>query len=370
MPFFAHGTKGDVYLSWIDPEGSQAHALRLAKWSGAGWAQVETIAQGKNWFVNWADFPSLSVTADASMLAHWLARPESGGKYGYGIRVAHRAPGPTGRWSPVAAINENDPEDYAGFLSFAGTRAAYLAPLERNAAVPGQAHTGSGHGKSLRLAEFNAAGELSADRLLDADVCSCCQTTAVETSSGLLIAYRDHLPGEIRDISLVRIQDGRASAPEPLHRDGWRLNGCPTEGPSGASAGSSVGIAWITRAQGTSRLQLAWSQDGGAKFRPPVAADDGQPLGRPQLVALDASQFLLVWLERTAAGADIRLRRVGTDGRIGPSVVIASVAGSRSTGLPRIAVFRDQVLVAWRENAVRAGWRPLSSLPELPKQAN
>jgi hypothetical protein len=215
------------------------------------------------------------------------------------------------------------------------------------------------------VAEFGESGRLIRDTLVDADVCSCCQTASVATPSGLLIAYRDHLPGEIRDISILRIRAGKAGAPEILHRDGWQINGCPTEGPTASAAGESVGIAWMTRAGGKSRLQLAWSLDGGAQFRTPVPADDGNPLGRPHLVAINAKEFVLVWLERAAQEAEIRLRRVSSDGRMGPSAVIARVAASRNTGLPRVAVFQDQVLVAWREEAVRSGWRPLSSIAHV-----
>jgi hypothetical protein len=367
MPFLTKSPSGLIYLSWIDPEGGRGHALRIARWSGADWTQMETISQGENWFVNWADFPSVSVAADGSMLAHWLARPENGGKYGYGIRVARRAPGPQGRWSMVAAFNENDPVDYAGFLSFAGRSAAYLSPPSAKPAVAHQGHDAEeAHLKTLRFAAFAADGKVLRDSEIDGDVCSCCQTASAETPSGLLIAYRDHLPGEIRDISVIRIQDGKASQPAVLHRDGWQINGCPTEGPTMAAAGRAVGIAWMTRAGGISRLQLSWSQDGGAQFRAPVRADDGNPLGRPHLVAVNDAESLLVWLERVGSGAEIRLRRVGAGGRLGASVKVAAVPASRTTGLPRIAVRGQQVLVAWREDAVRAGWLPLSSLPRMP----
>jgi hypothetical protein len=367
MPFLATSPGGDVYLSWIDPTSDKRHSLRFAKWNGASWSAPEAISEGSNWFVNWADFPSLSIARDGSMRAHWLARPESGGQYGYGIRVAWRESGPRGRWRQVAAFNENDPVDYAGFLSFAANGAAYLSPAGSAATVRATHQHGGeeDHRKTLRFATFGNSGQLIRDIEIDSDVCSCCQTSSAEIPSGVLVAYRDHLPGEIRDISVIRIRDGKASAPEVLHRDGWKINGCPTEGPSVAASGNSVGIAWMTRAGGTSRLQLAWSQNGGVRFRAPVAVDEGDPLGRPHLVAIDEKESLLVWLEKNNTGAEIRLRRVASDGRVGSSMVIAKVAASRTTGLPRVAVYREQVLVAWREDAVRAGRLPLASVPVI-----
>jgi hypothetical protein len=369
MPNFTRSPGGDLYLSWIDPASDKHHALRFAKWNGASWNAPETISEGANWFVNWADFPSLAIAKDGSMLAHWLARLENGGQYGYGIRIAGREADGQRSWRHVAGFNPSDPADYAGFLSFAANGAAYLAPPVSASAVPaGHQHGAEEHQrKTLRFATFGNSGQLIRDIEVDDDVCSCCPTASAEIPSGVLIAYRDHLPGEIRDISVIRITSGKANSPEVLHRDGWKINGCPTEGPSVAASGNSVGIAWMTRADGTPRLQVAWSQDGGVRFRAPVVVDDGNPLGRPHLVAVDEHQSLLVWLEKNNTGAEIRVRRVASDGRVGSSMLIAKVAASRTTGLPRIAVYREQVLVAWREGAVRVGWLPLASVPQVAR---
>ena len=129
MPFLTSGADGVIYVSWIDPIGRNGHALRFARWTGAEWTVPATIAHGKNWFVNWGDFPALAVLPDGSMLAHWLARPETGGKYGYGIHVARRPPG-SKAWREIHGMSLDEKEDYAGFLSFAPDSAAavYLSP--------------------------------------------------------------------------------------------------------------------------------------------------------------------------------------------------------------------------------------------------
>lgn len=365
MPYLALSPAGGVYLSWIDTLGEQGHALRFARWDGSKWGPAETISEGRNWFVNWADFPSLTVAADGTMLAHWLAKPDIAGNYGYGIRVAQRKSEGSGAWRQIAAFNENDPVDYAGFLSFAGSRAAYLSPPKATRAAAQHHSHGEGeeHIKTLRLAEFGKDGQLVSDVELDGDVCSCCQTASALTPSGMLVAYRDHLPGEIRDISLIRIKDGKASSPAVLHRDGWKINGCPTEGPTISAVGHSVAVAWMTRAGEVPRVRLAWSVDGGATFRPPTTVDDGNPLGRPHLAPVDEEQSVLVWLEKTRDGAEIRLRRVFRNGVAAQATRVAKVAAARSTGLPMVAVHGSQVLVAWRDGVVLAGWLPLASLP-------
>ena len=45
-------------------------------------------------------------------------------------------------------------------------------------------------------------------------------------------------------------------------------------------------------------------------FAKPVQIDDGKPIGRLDVVLLDEQTALVTWLEQTAAGGEIRARRV------------------------------------------------------------
>src|SRR5687767_4305137 len=66
-PFLAsHGDK--VYLSWLEPADS-AHALRFAVLDDTTWSEPRTIRSGRDFFVNWADFPSLKVLGGGRLAA-------------------------------------------------------------------------------------------------------------------------------------------------------------------------------------------------------------------------------------------------------------------------------------------------------------
>ncbi|MBK9171140.1 MAG: exo-alpha-sialidase [Bryobacterales bacterium] len=347
MPFLATAPDGGLFVSWIDPLPESESALRFARWAGPGWSQPETIATGRNWFVNWADFPAIAILPGGTMLAHWLTRPEEGGKYGYGIRIARRPPGAR-EWREIHGANLDDPKDYAGFLRFApdGSGAVYLAPPKAR---------DGGHRKTVRFVAFHPDGSVVADKEVDADACSCCPTALVRSDRGLVAAYRDHLPGEIRDISVVRFVDGAWTEPAVVHPDGWKIQGCPTDGPAMAAVGPHIGLVWTTRADERPRVQMALSRDGGATFTPPIRIDDGDPLGRPAITVLDKQNYLAVWLEKSAAGkADIRARRVSIEGEAGTSRTIAPAAAARSAGFPQVAVAGDQVVFAWRDERVRS----------------
>jgi len=362
MPFLAAGREDSIYLSWIDPVAEKEHALRFSLWTGSGWTPPETIARGQNWFVNWGDFPSLNVLPDGTMLAHWLTRSALGGKYGYGIRIARRDGTPPS-WREIHGISLDETEDYAGFLTFVpgAGQAVYLAPPRTAPAAPHDHE--SGHRKTVRFISFRNSGSVESDRELDPDACSCCQTAIGRTTHGLVAAYRDHLPGEIRDISILRFVDGAWSAPRVLHPDGWQINACPTDGPSIASEGNHVAVAWLTRAGDVPKVQIALSADEGRTFAPPVRLDNGNPLGRPSVVRFDASSYLVVWLEKiSTTHVEVRLRRISRSGKLTPPTMVATAAAGRAAGFPKVAVAGEQILLAWRDGRVRAAILPKTTI--------
>jgi hypothetical protein len=306
------------------------------------------------------------------MFAHWLQRAEGSGRFGYGIRVSRRDP-QRAVWKEVHGICLDEPVDYAGFFTFApgSGGAAYLSPPPDAPKPPPQASHNHdddhGHRKTARFVSFRTDGSVEYDREIDADACSCCQTAAGRTRDGWIVAYRDHGADEVRDIAVIR-SDARGAwtAPKPLHRDGWKINACPTDGPSMAvmEGRETVAIAWLTRAGDSPKVQLVFSGDQGESFGRPVRVDDGNPLGRPNVVALDRSRVLVTWLEKTGAnsGVEVRMRVVDRSGKAGSSSVVAGVPVGRNSGFPKVAVAGRDILVAWKDGTVRVAVVPLSLL--------
>src|SRR5262245_60610497 len=74
QPNLAVSPDGRVHLSWIERIGEGRYSLRFSTKEGDGWSSPKVIAEGANWFVNWADFPSMIALPDGSLAAHWLAK--------------------------------------------------------------------------------------------------------------------------------------------------------------------------------------------------------------------------------------------------------------------------------------------------------
>jgi hypothetical protein len=204
---------------------------------------------------------------------------------------------------------------------------------------------------SLMHTTLDGDGRLGPETVLDDRVCDCCQTDTVRADDATVVVYRDRSDKEIRDMSVVRFVDGRWSAPQPLARDGWEINGCPVNGPAIAAAGSNVCVVWFTAAGGTPRVKAAFSADAGASFGSPVVVDDGRPLGRVDVVVLDDGGALVTWLEQTEKGTVLRARRIAPDATRGKALTIADSSAARSSGFPRMVRSQDEVTTAWRDAA-------------------
>ncbi len=354
---------GEVYMSWIEPGPAEGYLLRFSKWTSKGWTDPSTVASGERWFVNWADFPALAV-ADGFMGAHFLALngPRS---YDYDIRLTLSRDGGS-TWSAPLTPHRDGVQAEHGFVS--------LLPWEERLGVvwlDGR-HSASGHGSgamTLRFATVDSQGEIQDEVELDDRVCDCCQTSAARTAEGLIVAYRDRSPEEIRDIGLVRLVNGQWTEPQIVHQDKWQIGGCPVNGPAVVAQDRDVAVAWYTQPEDLGRVNLAFSSDSGQTFGPPVAVDDGETMGRVDAVMLADRSVVVSWIEFVGEeGAEIRLRRVHPDGRQSPSAIITPTESSRKAGFPRLASLGDDLLVAWTQAAAEtrvaaAKVRVLETLP-------
>ena len=353
QPNLVAAPDGRILLSWIEPTGEKRHALRFAgRDKSGGWSTPLTIAEGAGWFVNWADFPSLAVSADGTLFAHWLARSGEA-TYAYDVNVSTSKDGGK-TWSPPVVPHRDGTQAEHGFVSIVPMRRdeAGLVWLDGRKTGGGSAGGHEGHGSmALMHTTLSGDGRLGPETRLDARVCDCCQTDAARADGATVVVYRDRSEKELRDISVVRLVDGRWSEPRSLAEDGWQINGCPVNGPAVAASGRNVAAAWFTMAAGKPRVNVAFSADSGATFGRPIAVDDGQPLGRVDVVFADANSVLVSWLEQGDAGAGVRVRTMRPDGTREASLVVATTGAARSSGFPRMAQSGGEVVVAWRDSA-------------------
>lgn len=218
----------------------------------------------------------------------------------------------------------------------------------------GDEHAPASESMTLRYAAIDAYGNLSDEAQLDERVCECCQTSAAVTSEGAIAVYRDRSKTEVRDIYAVKQANGNWGAPQAVHADNWEINGCPVNGPTVAAAARRVAVAWFTGANDAPHVKLAFSEDAAVTFGNPVQIDDGEASGRVDVLLLPDGSALVCWMSGNAEGGAIKVRRVRSDGILGPPAVIAHTDISRSSGFPRMARLGDEVHFAWTEFGKRS----------------
>jgi hypothetical protein len=341
-----------VILSWVEKLGEKRYALRTATLDQKEWTESQTVSQGENWFVNWADFPSVIALKDGSLAAHWLVK-SGASTYAYDVNISQSKDG--GKiWNKSIVPHRDNTQTEHGFVSLIPLSdgrlgAVWLDGRNMKDLKESDEHAPAAASMTLRYAAIDAGGNLSDETQLDERVCECCQTSAAVTSQGPIAVYRDRSQNEVRDIYLVRQVNGSWTTPQPVFADNWQINGCPVNGPSVAADGSKVAVAWFTSAANTPRVKIAFSQDAGTTFSQPIQVDDGDNVGRVDTLLLPDGSALVCWLSGNAEGGQIKVRRVRTDGTVGPVAVIAQTDISRSSGFPRMARLGDEVHFAWTE---------------------
>jgi hypothetical protein len=339
-PRLAVAGDGALWLSWVEPVPGRAdvHRLRWAERRGGRWSPPRTLCEGAELIANGADTPALMPLAGGGIAAAWGWRTGPGSE----IRVARSADG--GRsWSAPRRLHADSSTAEHGFVSIvpagAGARLVWLDG-RRGAGLPEGAAD-----MELRTAGLDASGRPTGETIVDARVCDCCPTAAVEVPEGMLVAYRDRSAGEVRDLAIALLAGGRWQPPHPLGGGGWTIRGCPVNGPALAASGARVVAAWFTGAGGRARVEAAFSTDGGRSFGAPIRVDDAGPLGRVAAVLLPDGGAAVAWLGRGKGGvAEVRLARVGREETVGPAW---SVGAARPGSIPRLALADGSLIVAW-----------------------
>jgi hypothetical protein len=346
-PNLTVGPDGRVYLTWQEAMNG-AHELRFAILDGEQWSEARPIARGTDWFVNWADFPTLVVLPDGRLAAHYLRRHPTGERYHYDVEIVQSSDAGASWSQPVRPHRDGVPAEH-GFVSLFPDEGGRLGVVW----LDGRKYDASFGGTEemmLKHTTLAADGSLGSETPIDERVCDCCQTAWALTSRGPVVVYRDRSPEEIRDIYIAR-RSGEGWITAPVHDDGWEIAACPVNGPAVAADGDRVVVAWFTAAHDSPRVRVAFSDDAGTSFSAPIDVDGGNPAGRVDVVMIGGGRAVVSWLERGDEGAaEVRTRVVSSAGA-GESQLVARSTEARGSGFPRMTRSGDRLIFAWTDAA-------------------
>ena len=336
---------GGVLLSWLEPS-SDSLALRFAIRRGQSWSPPQTVVVRKD-FDKYPEAPPwVLMLREGSLIAVWAEQlPPGKGRWPGNYLLSAASSDGGNNWSRPAIIHSDRTDGEHSFGSLVSQDDSHAAVVWLDSRDYEARHT-----YRLMSAVISSSGTVSNETTVDDDVCTCCPTALISTPRGLLAAYRNHTPAEIRDIYTVRQVSGRWQNGRPLHNDNWHINACPVNGASIAANKENVVAAWFTGNEDLASVQIAFSSDTGTTFKQPAILDsigeNKSVLGKVAIALLDSDDAVVSWIRRQGGRSEIALARVHNDGSILGSQVIAEDS-SDILGYPRMQTNGSGVLISW-----------------------
>lgn len=335
---------GHVLASWVEQQEGRAR-LVMARHDGTKWSTPREVAGGINWFVNWADVPSVTAHTDGALMAHWLERLGDE-RYAYGVRFALSTDGGSS-WSDPAWLHADRSPTEHGFARIIPFGNGFLA-----AWLDGNGYATERKEMSVHARTISFSGVLGPETVVDSRTCDCCPTELVPLPDGRAVTmYRDRSEGEQRDLFLS-VFDGKTwSHPSSLHEDGWVIQACPVNGPAADVAGGHLAAAWFTMPSGAPEVWTRFlDSDTVEPLTEPVRVDLGRPAGRVALRMDGPDAALVLWMEGgDPSTSGLYLRRVERGGKKGEAIKVAGTSTGRAVGYPRLERLGSDWLVVWTE---------------------
>ena len=362
---FLLSTNDNLFISWTE-QVADSNFLYISKLEDNSWSEKSIIKKGKDWFVNWADFPSISYNEISNSLFSFHLQKSSEETFSYDVNY-HINQGSS--WKDMQKIHDDNTFSEHGFVSSIPYKDGFMVSWLDGRNTYGKGHDGHAKGAmTIRSAILDNTGKIVDESLIDGMVCDCCQTSMTISNDIPIIVYRDRSKDEIRDIYYSRYIDSNWTDPQPIHDDEWEINGCPVNGPNIDSNEENVVVSWFSASNGRPKVNLKFSRDNGRTFGDKILVDniENSPIGRVDVEFISSDEVIISWLSTVEGKGKLLMRKIGVNGSVGEIKVIDEVSTERSTGFPQIEKFNDNIYISWTDNTqlnknVRVTTLPIST---------
>ncbi|MEX2574436.1 MAG: hypothetical protein WD317_09070 [Balneolaceae bacterium] len=386
FPSLSAEEDGSFYMSWLTRIEEEIFALEYASFSDGSWQNPQTVHVGNDFFVSWADFPSVATFAGDPVAFQWARKPETDSR-DYSVQISF--PGEELRhWNhvPLPASGTASEQGFVTMLPLGRDR-VLVTWMEgnqlHNSDTDSDTDTGAEEETALHSAVIHADASIEHERVIDRAACNCGPADLVPVEGGAIAVYRGPAADGSRDISLGRFdaETGSWSEPETVFsgKGQGQAVGSPVHRPEAAAHGDNLAIAWHTEGEEDEGglIRIVFSEDGGLSFSEPVVVSGGDADGRFDVTGAPDGSFYISWMERTRSFARIFLQKAEQSALTGDPVYIGSTDIGRNSGYPRLAALDDGIMVAWTQTTpfvqVRTGFYRYNMMDrsgENPGQAN
>lgn len=335
-----------VTLSWVETTDDSA-SLRYAEWNAGKWSAPATAATGKNWFLSWADVPTVTRLSSGVLVANWFVATKLE-EEAYDLLLSYsKDEGKT--WAKPFKPPQDASQTQHGFTSIVEMPDQGLGMVWLDGREGAHARNPEAAEMTLRFTSFDKNWKQGPDVAVNTRVCECCQTAAAMTSDGLVTAFRDRSDKEIRDIAVARLENGAWTPATLVHDDNYEAFSCPVNGPAISARGKDVAVAWYTVQKNVGHAFAAFSHDAGRTWSAPTRLDGGQSLGLVDIELLDDGSAAASWVEFANKQRRFMVRRVDPNGTASAPVDLPGQQTGHISGYPRMSRDHDTLLFTWAE---------------------
>lgn len=339
-------------VSWTEEDSAGRKLFYFAKWDtvSGNFAPATEIPIAQNAAIHEEGMPKIAIKANGVMVAVYEASvPAAGSRWGVTDILYVQSPDGGRSWTrPVSVWPEKD-----GTTSISFSGICRLGDGEIGIGWLGTAGNDDEEmGRPVQFARSDKAGGFESPVLVDPGACECCRVAVGSGKNGqVIVAYRDLLPGNVRDISVAVSNNGGRSfgIPADFSGDGWVIEGCPHNGPSVATGNGDPVIAWYS---GGNRLgvHLAHLKSSGEQ----TARSDLSGEGRfVQACILPDGRCMAVYNEDHSDGDSIYSRiMLQASGSESEKTRQVSVPGVHAFYPMIQSVDKGHVIVSWKQDGM------------------
>ncbi len=311
---------------------------------------------------------------EMSIYAFWNSRdPKSPGASH--VRFS-RAGAMMTAWSPAQTIDDDPLPNSHGFQTAAvgpdGT--LYAAWLDGRDKDKSKTRNYTAGASAIYLTTSRDGGKTwSPNQRIATDVCPCCRPSFAFAGKLAMLAWRGVDDGDLRDIYAAVSTDAGATwqASQLVNRDNWKIKGCPHVGPSLATVGDRIYVAWFSEANGRPGIFLSSTTDG-KTFSPKRSLSEGAVDPTHPMLASYEGRLAVTFQARDARERDswgrmnIYYREVLPGGGLSP-LVKAGQPTEGAVTYPSLALgMSGRTFLGWTETRGEAGPKAFLLRGRLP----
>ncbi|WP_417428322.1 sialidase family protein [Halpernia sp.] len=248
--FMTTDSKKQLVISWIETDNNDIKSFYFARWDVKEnkFSVAKKIPIPNTVSTHEEGMPKIAFKNDGTIFVSYESSvPVAGTKWGRTLLkfITSKDDGKT--WSKPANVAISSAKIASqSFSGLARIGDGEIAAVWLDSNANPNLHT-----RVVMFAKTNAQNTFDTPVQITTRTCECCRVAVSGNKNGqIIVAFRDLLDGNVRDISSSISNDNGKTFQEPIDfsKDGWIINGCPHNGPSISNHGSKNFATWYSGA--------------------------------------------------------------------------------------------------------------------------